>query len=70
VWYFLTVRRCDYNIVKELVEKTTTTTGLKVVVRVVDKDYQIGIKTSKEELDYNRIKFNEIIPELSYLIAA
>ena len=60
----------DYNIVKELIEKTTTTTGLKVVVRVVDKKYHIGIKTSKDEVDYKRIKFNEIIPELSYLIAA
>jgi hypothetical protein len=60
----------DYNIVKELIEKTTTTKGLKVVVRIVDKNYQIGIKTSKEQVDYKRIKFNEIIPELSYLIAA
>jgi hypothetical protein len=68
--FFLTVRRCDYNIVKELIEKTTTTKGLKVVVRVVDKNYQIGIKTSKEDVDYSRSKFNEVIPELSYLIAA
>jgi hypothetical protein len=60
----------DYNIVKELIEKTTTTTGLKVIVRVVDKNYPIGIKTSKEDIDYKRIKFNDSIPELSYLIAA
>jgi hypothetical protein len=60
----------DYNTVKELIEKTTTTTGLKVVVRIVDKKYQIGMKTSKNEIDYQRIRPNEIIPELSYLIVA
>lgn len=43
----------DYNIVKELIEKTTTTKELKVVVRVVDKNYQIGIKTSKEGVRIN-----------------
>lgn len=60
----------DYNIVKELIEKTTTTTGLKVVVRLIDKDYPTGIKTIKEEVDYKRIKPHPISPQLSYSIAA
>ena len=60
----------DYNIVKELIEKTTTTTGLKVVVRLLDKKYLIGIKTKKEEVDYKRIRYHDIIPKLSYLISA
>ena len=60
----------NYNIVKELIEKTTTTQGLKVVVRLVDKEYLIGIKTTKDEVDYSRIKPHPIIHELSYAIAA
>ncbi len=60
----------DYNIVKELIEKTTTTTGLKVVVRLMDKDYPTGIKTTKEQVDYKRIRPHPISPKLSYSIAA
>ena len=60
----------DYNIVKELVEKTTTTTGLKVTARLVDKQYDIGIKIDKEKIDFKKIKFNTVIPKLSYSIAA
>lgn len=60
----------DYQIVKELISKTKTSTGLKVYVRLNLKEYPIGIKTSKSELDFGRIFFNENIPELSYRIAA
>ena len=42
----------DYNIVKELVAKTTTSTGLKVEVRLVDKQYDVGIKIVKESIDF------------------
>jgi hypothetical protein len=59
----------DYNIVKELMDKTTTTAGLKIVVRLNLKNYPIGIKTSKDEVDFTRIQFNKKIPELSYRIA-
>jgi hypothetical protein len=60
----------DYNIVKELIEKTTTTKGLKVFVRLLDKEYNIGSKTSKQDVDYLRIKTNPIVPNLSYTIVA
>ena len=60
----------DYEIVKELFGKTKTTTGLKVEVRLNLKNYPIGIKTTKEEVDFDRIQFNKTIPELSYRIAA
>lgn len=60
----------DYEIVKELFGKTKTTTGLKVEVRLNFKNYPIGIKTTKEEVDFDRIQFNKTIPELSYRIAA
>ncbi|MEZ4887958.1 MAG: hypothetical protein R3E32_24735 [Chitinophagales bacterium] len=60
----------DYHIVKEVFSKTKTDTGLKVRVRLNLKEYQKGIKTKKEEVDFNRIQFNNIIPKLSYRIAA
>jgi hypothetical protein len=60
----------DYNLVKELIQHTTTKTGLKVEVRINSKQYQIGMKTSKEQVCQKRIQFNKIIPNLSYRIAA
>jgi hypothetical protein len=60
----------NYAIVKQLMEKTTTSTGLKVVVRMNDKSYQTGIKTSKDQIDFNRIGFHKIIPKLSYRVSA
>ena len=60
----------DYNIVKELIEKTKTDTGLKVFVRLNIKEYPTGIKTDKSEVDFTRIQFNSEIPKLSYRIAA
>ncbi len=60
----------DYEIVKELFSKTKTDTGLKVFVRLNLKQYPIGIKTDKSEVDFNRIQFNQNIPNLSYRIAA
>jgi len=60
----------DYELVKELIAKTTTDTGLKVHVRLNLKHYQKGKKTHKEEVDSSRIQFNQNIPELSYKIAA
>jgi len=60
----------DYDCVKELFAKTTTETGLKVTVRLNLKEYKIGIKTDKSEVDFDRIKFNQFVPHLSYYIAA
>jgi len=60
----------DYNIVKELIGKTKTKTGLKVVVRLNLGMYPTKIKTDKSELDFSRIQFNEQIPKLSYRICA
>jgi len=60
----------DYELVKELFNNTTTQNGLKVYARLNLKKYQIGLKTTKQELDFNRIDFNNQIPKLSYRIAA
>lgn len=60
----------NYQTVQMLFEKTATKTGLKVVVRILDKIFDIGIKVKKEQVDFDRIQFNPHIPELSYRIAA
>lgn len=60
----------DYNLVKELMSKTKTSTGLSVVVRLNLKEYPIGIKTDKSEVDFKRIQFNQTVPKLSYRLTA
>lgn len=60
----------NYNLVKELIEKTTTDTGLTVVVRINAKHYPIGSKTCKEEIDFERVQFHPLIPQLSYRLIA
>lgn len=60
----------DYEIVKELISKTNTKAGLRVVVRLNLMEYKTGIKTNKAEIDFSRIQFNQELPELSYRIVA
>jgi hypothetical protein len=59
----------SYQTVKILVEKTSTSTGLKVLVRIVEKDYRINQKIDKKLVDFDRIKPNLTIPHLSYEIS-
>jgi len=59
----------DIHQVKELMSKTYTSTGLTVVVRVVEKDYPIGVKSSKDEIDSNRIFKHPVLPDFSYMIS-
>ena len=59
-----------YDLVKELVEKTKSATGLNVFVRLNLKHYPIGLKTDKSEVDFSRIQFGDKVPKLSYRIAA
>lgn len=58
----------SYETVKKLIDNTTTTKGLKVVSRIVDKKYPIGEKVNKKEIEYHRIQFNKVLPQLSYVI--
>jgi len=60
----------DYYLVQELMRKTKTTTGLKVTVRLNEKHYPTKIKTTKKEVDFDRIQFHQQLPKLSYRIAA
>lgn len=58
----------DYNVVKERIEATTTTTGLTVVVRLNLVEYQKDIKVDKSVSDDIRIQRHPKIPDLNYRI--
>ena len=58
----------DYRTVQKLIEQTSTKTGLTVVVRLNLKNYNIGIKVNKTDIDEKRIAYHPIIPELNYRI--
>jgi hypothetical protein len=60
----------SYQLVQELMEKTTTSTGLKVNVRINDHYYPTGIKTTPQEVDSQRIQPHPAVPHLSYRICA
>lgn len=49
----------DYQIIKTLIDKTTTTTGLKVHCRILQKNYPIGLKTLKSNVDFTKIIFHQ-----------
>ena len=58
----------DYITVQKLIEQTSTKTGLTVVVRLNLKNYNIGIKVNKTDIDEKRIAYHPVIPELNYRI--
>jgi hypothetical protein len=60
----------NYDQVKMIIEKTSTAKGLNVFVRLNLKIYDIGNKTDKSEVNYDRIKMHPTIPKLNYRIYA
>lgn len=54
------------EMVKELIEKTTTQTGLKVVATILDKAYETGRKVAKEFKEAMSIEFDEYLPQWNY----
>ncbi|MDZ7900423.1 MAG: ISAzo13 family transposase [Arcicella sp.] len=58
----------NYQIVKELIEKTTTKTGLKVVAWINEKVYKTGRKYAENFKENMTITFDEIIPKWNYVI--
>jgi hypothetical protein len=60
----------SYELVVELARKTTTNTGLKVIARMNDHYYPIGIKTTAQEIDAQRIQTHPVVPHLSYRVCA
>jgi len=56
----------DVATVKYYIEKTVTTQGLKVVVRILDKVYQTGRKYAKDFKKKMKIKFDDYLPKWNY----
>ena len=54
------------EVVEELMEKTSTKTGLKVFVHVIDKLYQTGRKVAVDFKENMRIVFDDFLPQWNY----
>jgi len=56
----------NYEITKQLIEKTTTKTGLNVKANIIDKIYEKGKKVAKDFKNTMKIKFDEYLGEFNY----
>ena len=54
------------KLVKELIEKTHTSTGLSAFVHVIDKIYQTGRKVAADFKETMRIVFDDVLPQWNY----
>lgn len=54
------------ELVKELMEKTSTSTGLKVTVQIIDKVYALKRKVADDFKDTMRIVFDDFLPQWNY----
>jgi len=54
------------ELVKELMEKTHTKTGLKAFVHIIDKLYQTGRKVTEEFKKTMQIVFDDLLPQWNY----
>jgi hypothetical protein len=56
----------NLELVKELMAKTHTKTGLSVVVNVLDKIYETGRKVANGFKETMKIIFDEYLPKWNY----
>ena len=56
------------DIVKRFIRRTTTSTGLRVTLHVLNKCYQKGRKASDRFLENCPIIFDDFLPELNYRV--
>jgi hypothetical protein len=54
------------ELVKELIEKTRTSTGLRVTVQIIDKVYETGRKVVDDFKKTMRIVFDDFLPQWNY----
>jgi hypothetical protein len=54
---------------KELIKKTKTKTGLKVFVRVSKKIYETGKKVASDFYDRANIKFDNVLGKWNYTVS-
>jgi hypothetical protein len=58
----------NISILKELIKKTTTKSGLKVFARVSKKIYKTGKKVAKDFYEYANIKFDNVLGQWNYTV--
>jgi Rhodopirellula transposase DDE domain len=58
----------SHNIAKQLIEKTTTTTGLQVAVNVIRKVYEKGKKVADDFKQTMKIKFDKNLGQWNYKV--
>lgn len=56
------------KLVKELMEKTRTSKGLRVTVNIIDKVYQTGRKVATDFKKNMTIKFDEFLSKWNYTV--
>ena len=56
----------DHDMIKQLIEKTQTKTGLNVSVSIIDKVYELGKKATKGFKESMKIGFDEILGQWNY----
>ena len=54
------------ELVKELIEKTRTSTGLKVTVQIIDQVYETGRKVADDFKETMKIVFDDFLPKWNY----
>jgi hypothetical protein len=54
------------ELVKELMEKTSTATGLKAFVHIIDRVYETGHKVTADFKENLRIVFDDFLPQWNY----
>jgi len=54
------------ELVKELMEKARTSTGLKTFVQIMDKVYETGRKVAADFKENMRIVFDDSLPQWNY----
>jgi hypothetical protein len=58
----------SYELVKELLENTQTTTGLSVVANIIDTQYEKGKKVSSDIYEAGTIIFDKVLGKLNYKV--
>ena len=54
------------ELVKELMAQTTTTKGLQVTVKIIDKVFETGRKVADDFKETMRIVFDQFLPQWNY----
>ncbi len=57
------------ELIRDLIKKTTTKTGLKVFARITKKIYEKGKEVADDFYDYANLKFDKVLGHLNYTVS-